>query len=161
MGISMSRRRTDSMSTSTRKLGISVRCLAICAFILALTLSCANGSGGGSNNDNKSVDVRITWDAVMKNMDGSDIHDLSGYRVFWSQTSFKRSGSYLSLAAMQGDSSIKHQDAGADETEATLSLTPGTYYLRLVAFDTSGHYSALNLDASDQDTELVTTVAGN
>jgi hypothetical protein len=38
---------------------------------------------------------------------------------------------------------------------------PGTYYLRLSAFDTDQIFSPLNLDSSGHDTELTVKVTGN
>jgi len=117
---------------------------------------CKMGGGGHSGSGMKPV--TIAWDAVTTNSDASPMGDLSGYRLFWSTASFNRGGSFLSFSAVQSDSSIFRADTAAPQTQTTIELNPGTYYLRLVAFDTAGNYSGFNVGDSGQDTELVVTV---
>jgi hypothetical protein len=124
--------------------------------LLALAPAGCKETGGGS--DPGPRDVTVAWDAVTENADSSPIGDLSGYALFWSTKSFKSAGSYMTLEEMQADASVAKKSVGSSATEATLSLEPGKYYLRLAAFDSEGLYSAPNLDSGGADTELELTV---
>jgi hypothetical protein len=70
--------------------------------------------------------AKLTWDAPTKNVDETDLIDLAGYKVYYGTLS----GNY--------SSSI---DVGNVMTYEIDSLSPGTYYFAVTAYDTSGNES--------------------
>lgn len=105
------------------------------------------GNAGGGNSGDGSQDVAedqtpppadtgtvnrvvVAWQAPDQNTDGSTIQGLSGYRLFYGATS----GSYTEEAFVDD----------AQATEVGLDLSPGVYYLAMVAVAADSTQSALS-----------------
>lgn len=100
-----------------------------------------------------AANVTLAWDAVTTNEDGSAINDLSGYRLFRSNTSLLG----RTTAQAMADASVTKTDVGNVLT-TVVTVPPGTYFFRLTAVDTAGNQSAFNVNASNQDVEISTVV---
>ena len=72
--------------------------------------------------------VELSWVAPEENVDGSELVDLAGYRVYYGESSREYS------------ESIELRDTAA--TSHTLNLATGSYYFAMTAFDTEGHESS-------------------
>ncbi len=72
--------------------------------------------------------VELSWVAPEENVDGSELVDLAGYKVYYGDSSRDYS------------ESIELRDSSA--TSHTLQLASGSYYFALTAFDTEGHESS-------------------
>lgn len=72
--------------------------------------------------------VELSWVAPDQNVDGSELVDLAGYRVYYGESSRDYS------------ESVELRDTGA--TSHTLNLATGSYYFAMTAFDTEGHESS-------------------
>jgi trimeric autotransporter adhesin len=99
------------------------------------SLSCSGT--GGSAVAMTTVSLReavLSWQAPTKNVDGSTLTNLAGYKIYYG-TSSKNYTQTVSVS-------------GASTTTWTLSLAPGTYYFALSAVDTSGGESAKTNEVS-------------
>jgi len=100
--------------------------------VVAGTTFSLNCSGpGGTSLEMISVavvgPVELSWVAPEQNVDGSDLVDLAGYRVYY------------------GDNSRDYSDsvevADTTATSHSLDLPTGDYYFAMTAFDSEGHES--------------------
>ncbi len=76
----------------------------------------------------------LSWQAPTKNVDGSALTNLSGYKIYYGTTS----KNYTQTASV----------SGASTTTRTLSLAPGTYYFAVTALDSAGGESAKTNEVS-------------
>jgi hypothetical protein len=76
----------------------------------------------------------LSWQAPTKNVDGSTLTNLSGYKIYYGTTS----RNYTQSVSV----------AGASTTQWTLSLAPGTYYFALTAIDAAGGESSKTNEVS-------------
>jgi hypothetical protein len=99
--------------------------------------------------------VRLEWDAVTTNADGSPINDLAGYRLFRSRSSMLG----RTLGELMADPAVVKTalPAGATTCQVTGLEGGATYYFRLVAVDSTGNASGLNVNLSGQDAEVTFT----
>ena len=106
----------------------------VVGFLAGALCGCGGGGGGSGSdvnppgiNDPPTYSVTLAWDAPTTNADGTALDDLAGY-VIYDGTS---SGSYDMWT-----------DVG-NSTQFTLdSLTAGTYFFVVTAYDASGNESA-------------------
>ena len=122
---------------------------------ILLVLACLSAAGPA-----RAASASFSWNAVTTNADGSALTDLAGYRLF------QFSGSLLSMTtaqAMANVSVIKTDLAGNGTTATVNNLAAGSsYFFRLAAYDTAGNQSGFNVDASNNNVEISTTIpAGN
>ena len=100
--------------------------------VVAGTTFSLNCSGpGGVSLEMISVSVvgpvELSWIAPEENVDGSELVDLAGYKLYFGENS------------RDYDESIELTDTSA--TTHTLELPTGSYYFAMTAFDTEGHES--------------------
>ena len=76
----------------------------------------------------------LSWQAPTKNVDGSTLTNLSGYKIYYGTTS----KNYTQTVNVPG----------ASTTTWTLPLSPGTYYFALTAVDSAGAESAKTAEVS-------------
>ena len=74
------------------------------------------------------VDKIVSWLAPTQNVDGSQLTDLAGYRVYWGASSRTYTGN--------------HTINSAAVTQWEANLAAGVYYFALTAFDTQDNESA-------------------
>jgi hypothetical protein len=99
------------------------------------SLSCTGSGGNAVAMTTVSLrEAVLTWQAPTKNVDGSNLTNLAGYKIYYG-TSSKNYTQTVSVA-------------GASTTQWTVSLTPGTYYFALSALDTSGAESGKTNEVS-------------
>jgi hypothetical protein len=79
-------------------------------------------------------EAALSWQAPTKNVDGSNLTNLAGYKIYYG-TSSKNYTQSVSVS-------------GASTTTWTLSLAPGTYYFALTAVDASGGESSKTNEVS-------------
>lgn len=72
--------------------------------------------------------IALSWVAPDENVDGSQLVDLAGYRIYYGTESRAYSDS------------VELEDAGA--TNHSLTLASGDYFVAMTAFDTEGHESS-------------------
>ncbi|MDJ0929060.1 MAG: putative Ig domain-containing protein [Gammaproteobacteria bacterium] len=77
----------------------------------------------------------VMWDAPTTNTDGSLLTDLAGYRVYLGN----QSGNYTTTIDVNNPNQTSY---------VFDSLAPGTYFVAVRAFDTSGNNSAFSDEAS-------------
>jgi hypothetical protein len=75
----------------------------------------------------------LTWDAPTKNIDGSRLEDLAGYKVYFGKESKKYTASY---------------DVKNVTTYTIYNLPEGQYYFAVTAYDTSGNESKYSREIS-------------
>src|SRR5262249_54641150 len=93
------------------------------------TLTCSGT--GGTAVAMTTVSLRqavLTWTAPTKNTDGSNLTNLSGYKIYYGTSS----KNYTQSVSVSGGST----------NSWTLTLAPGTYYFAMSAVDSSGAESA-------------------
>ena len=90
---------------------------------------CGTNSGGGSGSDHGSAgnSITLSWQAPLRNSDGSLINDLAGYKVYYG----------FEPRIYTGMRFVK------DQTICVIDELPGntTLHLAVTTFDTSGHES--------------------
>ena len=74
------------------------------------------------------VDKIVRWQAPTQNVDGSQLTDLAGYRVYWGVSSRNYTGNYTINSATV--------------TQWEANLAAGEYFFALTAFDTQDNESA-------------------
>lgn len=97
----------------------------------------------------------LQWDAVTTNADGTAITDLAGYRIFQSAASLLNKTTQQAMA----DPAITKLTVAAPATSITLNLAPGSHFFRVTAYDTAGNQSGFNVNSSNMETEVSTTIA--
>ena len=109
--------------------------------IMSLT-GCGGGGGsvtsvtgdGGGGGGVVTASVTLEWEAPMTRADGSDLGDLSGYRILYGATPV---------------SYINSVDVGSATTCSIGSLVSGgTYFFVVTAYDASGNESELSNEIS-------------
>jgi hypothetical protein len=100
-------------------------------------------------------EVLLEWNPVVTNADGSALNDLAGYRLFRGRSSLLG----RSVSQLMADSSVIQTFLPASATSSLVSgLERGVaHYFRLVAVDSVGNVSGLNLDLGGQEAEVVFT----
>jgi hypothetical protein len=100
-------------------------------------------------------EVRLEWDPVTTNADGSPINDLAGYRLFRSPSSMLG----RTFTQLMADPTVVKTalPAGATTCHVTGLEGGATYYFRLVAIDSAGNTSGLNVNLGGQDAEVTFT----
>ena len=90
---------------------------------------CGTAPEGGSGIDHGSAgnSITLTWQAPQRNIDGSLLNDLAGYKVYYGF----QSGSYTGMRFVK------------DQTICVIDDLPGdtTLHLAVTTFDKSGHES--------------------
>ena len=76
----------------------------------------------------------LSWQAPTKNVDGSALTNLAGYKIYYGTTS----KNYTQTVSV----------TGASTTQWTLSLAPGTYYFAMTAVDSTGGESSKTNEVS-------------
>ena len=106
----------------------SIYCAIISVFFLVLA-GCG-GTGGSLDVGNaglSSGSITLSWDAPTLNIDGSPIHDLGGYKIYYGQ----------------GPANYTVTVDIGNSTSAVLSdLTSGTWCFASTSYDNSGHESS-------------------
>lgn len=87
----------------------------------------------------------VTWEAPTKNADGSDLTDLSSYRLYYGLTS---RGAATTPGEFTYESSVDINDAAATSFSLPAPDPGETYYFSLTAIDTSGNESDFSEEAS-------------
>lgn len=95
--------------------------------LLPLLFGC--GGSGSSSGASPTMSVNIAWDAPTQDGDGGQLTDLAGFRIYEGSSP----ASYTMV-----------QEVHASVTEFTLSLTPGTHYVVLTAYDNTLNESTLS-----------------
>ncbi len=101
---------------------------------LILGLGCANSERDGpvSRTDESGHSLALTWDTSQLDEDGSPLADLAGYRVY----DGREPANYEVVT-----------DVGKTNEIVLDRLAPGTYYVSIVAYDSSGNESQLSPEA--------------
>lgn len=81
-----------------------------------------------------AADVSLSWDAPTTNEDGTQLTDLSGYKVYYGNLS----GEYSNT-----------EDVGNLTTYKVTNLGDGEWYFVVTAYDTSGNESAYSNEVSE------------
>lgn len=99
------------------------------------SLTCSGTGGNAVAMTTVSLrEAVLSWQAPTKNVDGSTLTNLSGYKIYYGTTS----RNYTQSASV----------SGASTTQWTLSLAPGTYYFALTAIDAAGGESSKTNEVS-------------
>ena len=108
--------------------------LSLLALAVLTLSSCGNGGGGGiSTQEEGSVTATLSWDAPTTNTDGTELTDLTGYKVYYGTSS----GVYDNVIDV------------ADVTTYTLTdIAPATYYFAVTAYDELGNESDYSNEVS-------------
>ena len=93
------------------------------------------GSSGQPGAYSAGGSITISWQAPMRNNDGTPLVDLAGYRIYYGQTP----GSYESL--------VRITNVGV-MTYVLDGLSPGTYYLVMTSVNSAGLESAPSAEFS-------------
>lgn len=111
-------------------------------FILSFTIiiamfGCGSGRSAQSGSSASSIEysgsVSLSWYAPTRNEDGTQLTDLSGYKIYYGTSS---------------NNYTHHIDTG-NVTAVTISnLAPGMYYFALAAYDQSGNESDYSREIS-------------
>ena len=101
--------------------------------VAAGTTFSLNCSGqGGTSLEMISVavvgPVELSWVPPEQNVDGSELVDLAGYRVYYGESS----RDYSDVVELSDTTATSH----------SLDLATGSYYFAMTAFDTEGHESS-------------------
>lgn len=100
----------------------------------------AQGGSGGSVGTG-SGKASLIWERPVKNVDGTDLVDLAGFKVYYGETS------------PIGKENSQSIDVG-NITEYTFDgFKAGTYYFAVTAYDTSGNESELSEEVSKEISE--------
>ena len=95
-------------------------------------------SGSGNNAvAMTTVAIReavLNWARPTKNVDGSTLTNLSGYKIYYGTASRK----YTQTVAVSGAATL----------QKTVALSPGTWYFSVTAVDTTGAESAYSAEVS-------------
>ncbi len=114
-------------------------------FFIVITLlwlsACGGGNGNGTVNTGGSPasdSAVLSWDGPTTNADvtGTKLNDLAGYRVYMSTMP----GGYTA-SDMIADVPAANSYGGGTESYTATSLSPGTYYFVVTAYDASGNES--------------------
>ncbi len=99
------------------------------------TLSCTGTSGNAVAMTTVTLrEAVLSWQAPTKNVDGSTLTNLAGYKIYYGTAS----NNYTQTVSV----------SGASTTTWTLPLAPGTYYFALTAADSTGTESAKTSEVS-------------
>lgn len=115
-------------------------------FSLFLSLAGCGGGGGGAGSEEGAVDtgtakISLNWTAPEENVDGTELNDLAGFKVYYGDTS---------PVSKENSQSI---DVG-DRTDYTFDgLDPGTYYFAVTAYDVSGNESEFSEEVNKEISE--------
>ena len=93
--------------------------------------------GGGNAVAMTTVSLRqalLSWQAPTKNVDGSTLTNLSGYKIYYGTAS----KNYTQTVSV----------SGATTTTVDVQLAPGTYYFAVTAIDSAGGESAKTNEVS-------------
>ncbi|MBI5755921.1 MAG: fibronectin type III domain-containing protein [Nitrospirae bacterium] len=105
---------------------------------MTLTILTLNGCGdGGGVNitgaDTSANSATLLWDPPTTNTDGTELTDLTGYKVYYGT----ESGNYTAST-----------DVGNVTTYTVSDLPPQTYYLAVTAYDVYGNESDYSNEVS-------------
>ena len=124
--------------------------LFLIILITVILTSCGGSSGGGGGSGDASGDaivnlktVTISWNA---NLETAVNSTSGGYKVYYSTTSGFAIGSATSV-------DVPYTSGSYAPTSTDISLEPGTYYFKIVA------YSGINRDGSEPSDQLSLTVS--
>lgn len=93
------------------------------------TLSCSGAGGSALQMISVAVvgPVAVSWVAPQENVDGSQLTDLAGYRIYYGESS----RTYSDMVEVGNSTATSH----------TLSLASGDYYVAMTALDADGNES--------------------
>jgi hypothetical protein len=111
-----------------------LKVISIFTFVLLLQ-GCLTSSGNGSSGEDSSTEgtlnIRMTWSKVTQDIEDKDINNVAGYKIYIG----KSTASYDLKVDIEGSENTSY--------EAT-RLVPGTYYLSMTSYLTSGLESELS-----------------
>jgi len=94
-------------------------------------ISCSGASGTAMAMVTVTVEsTALAWQAPVQNTNGTAITDLAGYNLYYGT----ESGRYTQMRPVRD----------ASQTNLELPVEPGTYYLAMTAYDTTGNESELS-----------------
>lgn len=117
------------------RLALNTRLFSICVVVIIMS-SC--GGGGGetsvtSTSTQTKGSVTLSWETVETNADGTPCADLSGYRIYYSEsTPVTKNNSLIINLGTLSTIQINNLDSGK------------TYRFRISAYDQSGNESELS-----------------
>ena len=104
---------------------------------------CGGGGSSSSNGNGSSHSATLTYDAPTTNVDGTQLTDLSGYKVYYGTSP----RNYTILIDV--GSALCQNIGGKTECTYTVeSLISGTYYFAVTAYDTEGDMSVYSNEVS-------------
>jgi hypothetical protein len=96
--------------------------------------------GGGSGADSPAIVIKnsitLAWDAPTTNVDTTPLTDLAGYKVYYGTTQ----GAYAQF--------VDTHNINTTYTLDVSGLPPGTYYIAVTAYNSSGVESAYSKPVS-------------
>lgn len=115
----------DIIQTSTYTI------IYLCLIISLLTSCGVDGkSSQGSSNS-----AALSWQAPTTNVDGTELTDLAGFKIYYG----KASGTYSEIIDLNNPITTEHTIEG---------LTEGTYYFAATAYDIMGNESDYSNEVS-------------
>jgi len=125
--------------------GIRAKCSAASSIVLALLCLSVTCCGGGAKKSDDAGTATLTWIAPEKNADGSTLHGLAGFRIYYGTTS----GSHGRSIAIPADRARCENNGKATQcTAAVKGLSSGFYYFCMTAYDEGGHESDYSNEVS-------------
>ena len=101
--------------------------------LLLLLAGCGTGWLDGKDAKSTAKSALLEWNAPTTNVDGSELTDLAGYRVYYGNAPGSR------------DKSV---DVGNTLVATVADLSSGKYYFTVTAYDASGNESEPSNEAS-------------
>ncbi|MBI5193293.1 MAG: fibronectin type III domain-containing protein [Nitrospirae bacterium] len=94
-------------------------------FIISLLNSCGVD---GKSSQGSSNSAALSWEPPTTNVDGTELTDLAGFKIYYGKTS----GTYSEVIDINNSIATEHTIEG---------LAEGTYYFATTAYDTTGNES--------------------
>lgn len=104
--------------------------IAISLVFLTLLISACGVEGEGS-----SASVTLYWEAPTTNVDGTELNDLAGFKIYYGIIS----GEYTEVTDIKNPNAIEYMIE---------HLPPGTYYFAATAYDIYGNESSYSNEVS-------------
>lgn len=114
----------------TSKYTIIYLCLIIC-----LLTSCGVDGKSSQGSSNSTNSAALSWQAPTTNVDGTELTDLAGFKIYYG----KASGTYSEIIELDNPITNEHTIEG---------LAEGTYYFAATAYDIMGNESDYSNEVS-------------